>query len=335
MRVLYVYAGLHWWRGYEKRLVDSINEAGTGIAIEFWDWTREYGVPGNPSLKWASEHRELLRPFYRALNERAKNADVVMISPGGGVVPDIMAEIAATVVYCTTDDPDSSHTCSFPFLEAADVIAHAGVNFDGERRISDVFLERGAKRTVFFPIGFYEERFPAIEDFDEQFARRDIDLVYVGHLKRGKLETVMNRYRGMTVHSRSLKLKHNVYVFAKTRRWIRPFRGDLCALYARSKVGINMHFTFGPCNGRSYQLNAAGVAQVIDCPEGISEIYEPNSEVMVYANMEEAVEMIDALLSDDSARYQISRSGYERARREYNSKHLLIQMLREVYCVNK
>lgn len=329
MKVLYVYLGRRWWWGYEERLVESINTMEADIHIDFLNVIKEYELPFFPTLELSHKNRVKLLPFYKELKKRAQIVDIVLIC-GRAVPPELMADLPALVVFRTTDDPDSSETRSFPFLKAADVVAHAGVNYDSKRRLSEVFLQRGAKRCVFWPIGFLEERFPEIEDFDTQFKRRDIDLVYVGHLKQGKLEKIMNRYKGMTVYSRSLKLKHKVYAFVKTGRWIRPFTGDLGKLYMRAKIGINMHFTYGPCNARCHDLNAAGVAQVIDCPEGISEIYEPSKEVLVYANIEEAIEKIDLLLSDDSIRYRISKAGYERARAEYSAKDTFVKMLRSL-----
>jgi len=331
MRVLYVYAGLKWWWDYKKRLVESINATEKDISIEFWNWIPEYDVPNDLTLHWSYQNHDKLLPFYTELRKRAKLADVTLISPGGGILPEVMADLPNLVIYQTTDDPDSSETCSFPFLEAADVIAHAGVNFDSKRRLSDVFLQRGAKRCIFWPIGFYEEQFPEIGDFDAQFHQRDIDLIYVGHIKRGKLDKIMNHFRDMTVYSRSLKLKHKLYALVKTGRWIRPFTGDLGELYRRSKVGVNIHFTYGPCNGRCYQLNAAGVAQVIDCPEGVGEIYVPGQEVLVYRDVDEAVQQIDLLLSDESLRYRISKAGYERARRDYEAQKIFVRVLNAIH----
>jgi len=331
MNVLYVYAGLKWWWDYEERMVENVNHSQSAIQITFWNWLRDYSLESNPrTLAWAAENHNRMIPFYNELKRKAREHDAVLISQTGGILPEVMADLSSTVIFWSTDDPDSSETCSFPFLESVDIIAHAAVNYDSTRRLEDVFLERGAKRCIFWPIGFYDEMFPPIADFDAQFKSRDIDLVYVGHLKRGKLERIMCRYPRMDVYGRSLGLKHKLYAWVFTRKWIRPFSGDLCSLYQRSKVGINMHFTFGPCNGRCYQLNAAGVAQVIDCPEGVGEIYVPGQEVLVYRDVDEAVQQIDLLLRDESLRYRISKAGYERARREYEAEKILVRNLNTV-----
>lgn len=330
MRVLYVYSAPRMWWDYEERLVKSVNATEADIHIDFWNWVKEYGLPRNPTLSWTYEHRDEMLEFYNELKRRAEKADVVLISPGGGILPEVMAELPQLVVYSTTDDPDSSETCSFPFLKAVDVIAHAGVNFDSKRRLSDVFLGRGAKRCIFRPLAFYEKMFPEIDDFEAQFARRDIDLVYVGYpVKHGKLDKIMRHYRQMVVYGR-VTLKRAIYILLTTGHRYRPFTGDLGQLYQRTKVGINVHFTYGPCNGRCYQLNAAGVAQVIDCPEGVPQIYKPGTEVLVHSSPEEAIEKIDLLLADDSLRYRVSKAGYDRARAEYSKKHTWLTLLRSL-----
>lgn len=330
-RILYVYAGAGSPVTLcERRLVDRLNNDDCGLAVDFWNWTSELSLDRNPTLEWARLNQDLLGGFYQQLARRSRGADLVLISQTGGILPEVMADLPATVIYNTADDPDSSATCSFPFLTSADVIAHAGVNFDAKRTMGEVFLERGAKRCVHFPLGFYEEEFPAVEDFDAQFAARDIDLVYLGHLKRGKLEPLMRRFDGMLVHSRSLKLKHKLYVLAKTGKWVRPFTGDVASLYRRCKIGVNMHFTFGPSNARCYQLCACGAAQVVDCREGIAALYRPEEEVLTYAAAEEAAGCIEWLLADEQLRYRVSRAGYERARKNYNRREILAKLLLSV-----
>ncbi len=218
-------------------------------------------------IVWAEKNKAKLSTFYSKLKNKSIEYDIILIGQTGGILPEVMNEIPGTVVFITADDPDSSETCSFPFLKSADVIAHVGVCFDANRTIENVLLSKGAKRCIHFPLGFYEDMFPAIDNFEAQFRKRNIDLIYLGHLKRGKLEVILRRFRKMVVHSRSLHLKHKLYLLVQTGRWIQPFTGDCGRLYRNSKVGINMHFTFGPSNARCYQLNACGVAQVMDCRE--------------------------------------------------------------------
>lgn len=71
---------------------------------------------------------------------------------------------------------------------------------------------------------------------------------------------------------------------------------------------------------------ANGVAQVIDCEEGINDIYEPEKEVLSYKKQSEAIIQIERLLLDDDLRYFISLNGYNKARNTYSRKQLLVNM---------
>lgn len=318
MNVLYVYQpGNPFTAGLERRLVERVNRE-TGHRIEFWDWGPEHGFAFNPSPAWTERQGGDLRAFHEALLRRCAGRDAVLIAQTGAVPPELMARLGPLTVYNTADDPESSATCSLPYLQAADLVAHAGVSWDAATRLGEALRARGARRTAFFPLGFYDEQFPALAEFDAVFARRDVPLVYVGHLKRGKLDPLMRRFPRMRVHSHSQKWKHRLYLLLMTRRVVQPYRGELADLYSRCQVGLNIHFGYGPSNTRCYQLCATGVAQVLDCPEGAAELYRPGEEVLVYQGLEQAVDRIETLLADEQARYRLSRAGYEAARARFN-----------------
>ncbi|NMC62403.1 MAG: glycosyltransferase [SAR324 cluster bacterium] len=330
MKVLYVYQpAAPYLLSLEQRLITRISKE-TRHKVELWNWAKEYGISSNPMPDWAEQNRAQLADFHKELKKRAAEVDCVLIAQTGAIPPDIMSELPARVVYNTADDPDSSTTSSFPYLKSADIIAHAGVNFNATTRMGDEFKKRGAKRTILFPIGFYEEQFPTINDLEEQNARRDIDLVYIGHLKRGRLDEILRRYPQMVVHGRSLKLKHKLWLLVHGKRWVGPYNGNLAELYARTKVGINIHFSYGPSNTRCYQLNACGVAQVLDCPEGSSEFYQHGKEVMIYSNMKEAAQQIDELLKNDELRNRIALNGYHAARARFTRFRTFSRLLDEV-----
>lgn len=332
MKILYLYFGATSpVVGYERRLINNISQTERDIEIEFWDWTSEYKLKINPSILWAKKNISFLQPFYKKLKQKSKAVDVVFIAQTGGILPEIMADLPALIAYNTADDPESSELCSFPFLESADVIVHAGANFDAITKMGDEFLKRGAKRCVFMPIGFYDEMFPEINNFNSQFLKRDIPIIYVGNPKHGIFEKIARYFRRqIKIFYRSLTLHKKIYWFVTTGNWIGSFDGNLYNLYQRSQIGINLHHSYGPSNVRTYQLNAAGVAQVLDCPEGNTDIYIPDDEILSYRNFEEAIEKIDLLLKNDELRYKIAKSGYERARSSYNRKDLLLNMFRSL-----
>lgn len=328
-KILYLYFGsASPVTKFEKNVIDQINNEYTNYSIEFWDWTSEIGLKFNPSLNWTYRHLNFMADFHKKVIDKSKDFDYVFIAQTGGVIPEVMDKITSRIIYNTADDPESSNTCSFPFLEHADFIVHAGVSYDKNRKIGQVFKELGAKNTYFMPIGFYEEMYPAISNFDQQFKNRIIPLVFVGAPKIGKLEHII-RYFKNNVHiycrKNSAKLS-KIYYYIATNKKINEYEGKLTDLYGIAQVGINVHYSFGPSNVRSYQLCANGVAQVIDCEEGINDIYEPEKEVLSYKKQSEAIIQIERLLLDDDLRYFISLNGYNKARNTYSRKQLLVNM---------
>ncbi len=332
MKVLYLYPGssspvAH----FEKRLIETINAENPTIKIDYWDWTTQYLLGKNPDLEWTNQNKDKMYEFYKELKRRSEDFDVVFIAQTGGILPELISELKPLTVYNTADDPESSHKCSFPFLKSADVILHAGVNYDLDTKMGVEFQRRGARRCYLFPIGFYDEMFPEIKDFDDQFHKRDIQLIHVGYPKQGKLEKVFRHFgHQVNVHCRRLNYKHKIYWLLFGRKWISPFSGDLASLYRRCQVGINTHYTFGPSNVRTYQLNSSGVAQVLDCSEGRDEIFCTGKEIVGYDTVSEAIQQIELLIMDDEKRYKIAKSGYDRCRNDYNRKNPMVKMLKSL-----
>lgn len=332
MKILYLYFGsASPVSRYEKNLVDQINLEAHGLKIDYFDWTGSLGLNINQGLGWTYKNKGFLAPHYEALLKKTEAYDVVYIAQTETILPEVMAAIKPFVIYNTADDPESSKHCSFPFLTSADMVVHAGVNFNDATRMGDEFLKRGAKRTYFMPIGFYEEMFPAIPNIEQQFYKRDIPLVFVGFPKPSKLIPFARAFgKNLHIYYRKLRFDEKIRFYIPTGKWIKPFTGSLSELYQRCQVGINMHYSYGPSNVRMYQLNAAGVAQVLDCPEGNSQLYVPGSEILSYKTILQGIEAVNTLLKDEELRYKLSVNGYKKARECYNRKDLLVKMLKSV-----
>lgn len=97
----------------------------------------------------------------------------------------------------------------------------------------------------------------------------------------------------------------------------------LAALYKRSKIGINIHDSFGPINRRLYELPANGVMQICDCPDGLKDVYEVGKEVIGYSSIKEAIELIRYYLEHDDERKQIARAGFRRVMKDYKRATVL------------
>jgi spore maturation protein CgeB len=97
----------------------------------------------------------------------------------------------------------------------------------------------------------------------------------------------------------------------------------LVSLYNRSKIGINMHLSFGPVNLRMYELPANGVMQICDCPQGLNDVFDVGKEVIGYSSMKEAIELIHYYLEHDNERKQIAQAGFRRVMKDYKKVTVL------------
>jgi len=315
---------------YEKNLISLINKKSTKIHIKYWDWTEELGLKFNPSLKWSYENQNILKPFYDKIKKEISNYDALFIAQTGGLIPEFLAKLNIFKIYNTADDPESSRNCSFPFLKVVDVMIHAGVSYFNDLPLENEFYKRGANNCYYMPIGFYEEMFPKIKNFDKLFKSRNQKLVFVGRprIQRIQLVRYINHFKNeLRIHNRRTPKYQKLFWYLTTGIHISPYNDSLVNLYWQSQIGINMHLSSGPSNVRTYQLPASGVAQLIDCSSTISKIFEPEKELLTYKTITEAIKQSERLINDIDLRYQISKAGYIKARENYNREYLIRNML--------
>ena len=104
----------------------------------------------------------------------------------------------------------------------------------------------------------------------------------------------------------------------------------MSSLYQNVKIGINMHWSYGPSNIRTYQLPANGVMQICDCSEGLNQIYKVGKEVILYNSIAEAIELIQYYLKNDEERKKIATMGFKRAIRDYNREKTFLRALKDI-----
>lgn len=330
---------------YERKIVENLKKY--GYEIKIIDWLKEIGLKHYPS------HEEILRLYedndpklinlYNKISQLAESYDVFIVTQSHVYLPEFIKTLNNIyTVFYSGDDPDSSEICSKPYVEYYDHIFAAGLNFDEKRKITDQFLEWGAKKADWWPLGFRGDTYNnnlKIEDFYNK--KRDIDLVFIGNITDNRLDRIIQLKRSfpqMKIYSRIflnkfLKIPINAYLSFKSRQ---IFGGqylphdEISSIYQRTKIGINMHLSFGPSNMRTYQLPANGVMQICDCPESLSDVFKIGKEVITYYNIEEAIELINYYLENDEERIKIAINGYKRAIKDYNREITFLNALRKI-----
>lgn len=225
------------------------------------------------------------------------------------------------------DDPEGAEYTSKYYVRNFHYAFCGGVYFDATTRIKDKYAEWGARKSEFIPLGVNPNKYGELAE-DGQ---RKVDVVYVGGAYFKKILRIfkLKRYFGdrMKLYGRGWngmsdnKLRITIFRFIK---WLYKIplieelpENKLVDLYGQSKIGFNMHMSYGPSNLRMYELPMNGVMQICDCEKGLSELYEVDKEVVTYKNINEAIKKIECYLAHDEERKKVALAGYERARNNY------------------
>ena len=334
---------------YEKKIVENLQPYGYRFTII--DWVKELGIDyfSYPSaedvrrLYNVKDHK--LIGLYNKIRNLSKTHDILIVCQSHTCLPEFIESLRNNIytVFYSGDDPDSSEVCSKPYVKHYDHVFAAGVNFDEDTKITEKFLKWGAKRADWWPLGFRGNRYnPNLTLEDIYQKERDIDLVFVGGVlskkRRGYLIKLKHAFPQMKIFSKNFRTRKyripiNLYFTVKTGTWCwgeyLP-HDQLASLYQRVKIGINIHWSYGPSNIRTYQLPANGVMQICDCPEGLNQVFKVGKEVVVHHSIDEAIDLIQYYLDNDEERKKIAAEGFKRAIKDYNREITFLRALKDI-----
>jgi spore maturation protein CgeB len=321
MRILYSWAHGDEWKPVVEAEIALWREA--GFDITGLDHRKLAGIdrvlkPDELDRLYRQRHAGLMK-LYRTVEKLADEYDVLLVHYDTVYHPEFLASLRGRIytALCSGDDPDSSEYCSKPYVAHFDHIFAWGVRFDETTTVTQKFLEWGAKRADWWPYGARSDACdPTLTEQDIYRHRRSVPLAYVGTCW-GKSDRLLrlkkhfgSRFRVHGKWGRLFPLKHGL--------WVKPLPAErLVPLYCDTRIGINIHLTYGPCNMRVFELPANGVMQVCDCADGLGEVFEVGKEVVAYRSMDEAIDKIEYYLAHDVERIEIALNGLRRVRKDY------------------
>lgn len=274
--------------------------------------------------------------FYEQVYEKCREYDVFIVDHENVYHPDFirpLSDITYTVLY-TGDDPESSYLCSQPYVHAFDHVLCYAVYYSATTKMVDQLKIWGAKRANQRCYGWQMASSAGGQGIGEDvvdedkvfFGVRDIDVIYVGG--------PYNKIEHLLKIKQSLGARFRLYGdWGGVRGWLsrlkrygsitrisRLPREQLHPFYRRTKIGLNMHMSYGPSNLRMWQLPINGVMQITDNPLGTGELLKLGEEVVCYENgrIDQAIDFIHYYLSNDEERLKIAKAGYRRALKEYS-----------------
>ena len=303
---------------------------------------------------------ETLYKFYSKIADLAETHDVFIVNYENVYHPEFIKTLKNKHIYTVIvsgDDPEGSDHCSKPYVHAFDHSFAWGVNFDKDTRVTEKFVQWGARRTDWWPHGVSPDMYnPSLTEEDIYNGERDIDLLFVGGFWIQKLERlakIKRTFPQVKVYGRGWNWKaflaspRSYQKMYGSWEW-RTFSGsikalllglwrvkelpmdELVPLYQRCKIGINLHLSFGPINTRMYQLPANGVMQICDCPEGLGQVFKIGKEVVAYHSTEEAIELIRYYLEHDDGRKKVAAAGFKRTMKDYKRLNTFSQAIDKI-----
>lgn len=282
-----------------------------------------------------SAYMRLLEAFKKTCDE----ADIVMFTTFCAIHPNFLYFECKNIVkiLAAIDDPPASFERTVPYIYATDVCTYVSLSYNDKTRMEDQLKIWGAKKTFFTPIGAnHLNRTDTLvaKDLDN----RDIDLIYVGGMYPTKIDRftklkkefkdqfqLYGRWSPFGLRGSLYTLLH--YDKHELFRWrVKPLSSsELPKYYQNTKIGINMHWGNAETgNSRLYELPANGVMQICDRGAGnaTAEIFKEDEEIVLYDDMDEAIDKIRYYLKHETQRKKIALSGYKRVMRDYRQEHI-------------
>lgn len=287
----------------------------------------------------SGDHR--LHSFYNHILSIAPNYDVFLVDHENVYHPDFLLQLREKVytVYYTGDDPDSSYKCSLPYCHAFDHIQTYTPLYNDNILMSDKFLQWGASRADYRPYGYMPHRLSLFPDVFQSLSNRPREIIYIGgpYTKVSDLITVKKFF------GRRFQLYGSwggfIPFLSRLRRYgflspVYPVSDSkLLNLYQTTKIGLNMHMSFGPSNLRLFELSANGVFQVTDNPIGTKYVPFIGHLLSTYENndIQAAIAMIDYFLTHEKERISLSQEIYFATVNNLSFSNCFLRSLESIY----
>lgn len=293
-----------------------------------------------------------LREYYDDLVELCRRRDVptvLVMGDGGYWHPEFIGRLrqhGAKIAFWTGDDPEGSALTSRPFVHLYDHAFCGGVFFDATTRIRDKFLEWGARRATFIPLGTTPDKYEVqdgLSDVEYFQYGRDIDLIFVGAPYRQKAWPLLMVKRhfgnrmvlggrrwdgaGLGVRGLAIRLVTRLGGIATIGEVTNE---RLRQLYRRARIAFNCHLSYGPSNLRMYETTLNGAMHMCDCRLGLAELFDIPREAIGYDTFSEAIERIEYYLAHEDERLAIAAAGHRRAAANYRIETCFGRLLREL-----
>jgi hypothetical protein len=307
---------------------------GLGYALDTFCMTDLHPYINFPALdrRWRRRDPALMR-LYEVLGQRIADVDVFIHYNGALIHPEFIAQFRQLKVYHCADDPDASAVISRPVARAYDVCAISNPS------CLDDYRAWGCAKVFFWPLGafHFDDVAPTLD------GERGVPLVFIGSktgTTNSRLRKRLPLLRRMPWNYPKMRLLSAVEtafpeIVAHGGGWRMGWISDdgAAELYRSARVGLNIHNSLGPINGRLYDLAAFGVCQVCDNKSNLHHVFEEGHEIVGFDTQAECIELIRYYLDKPNAARAIAEAGRRRYMRDYTMKQIWLRFFSDLEAV--
>ena len=333
-----------------KRNLSEIIRLGYSGSSLFW----KFRNPEHIQKLYLEKDPEYFNFLY-AFKEKFGDYDIIVMNPGVDLVhPEFLTQHFPNSIKCLhfVDDPHASYSYGFPYAWAFDAATYISPSFNWDFSMQQILRAVGFSKIKWFPLSVSNIDPPKYtkQELVDQIEKRNNKAVYIGNFYKSKNDRLLQikKELGSTfdIFGKYPLRGYKFITEALLKGNLMPYQIKQLSerqreiIYQNYSIALNMHLSFPSLetgNARLYEVAYRGLAQVCDSSEFslVSEIFEPDKEILLYTNHRECIEQIRRLQNNKNLRNEIAIAGYERSVNFYNYNKNLLETLDWLAAIKK
>lgn len=228
------------------------------------------------------------------------------------------------VVNWNTDDLFNSLNSSKNIIQAFDKYH---IHFTPRMHLKDEYIRKGAQEVK--RVDWYYRPELSLNDYPEK-VKHDCDIRFIGSMsdRRFSILSALSNFN-CEIYGWGWKRKMFFSNFPKWKISTSIGYREMSNHFLNTRININLMTIENrdQINLRAYEIPAAGGFQLCERTEDILGVFQEDKEIVCFDSNEELISKCEYYLSNETARQNIARAGYERV---LSGKHRLIDSVEQL-----
>jgi spore maturation protein CgeB len=193
--------------------------------------------------------------------------------------------------------------------------------------------DRYGLNSYYCPMGYDEDIY-----FPDSKTTQDIDISFVGSVSKQRSEILQVVAKYAKQNSLNMQVfgkwwtKKYFWKEIKFARQYSPLNNyyyngiaplETAKIHKRSKICLNIHIPVHTgLNPRTFEILGTGSFELMDARKNISGLIRPDTDLVMYKDIDELLNKIEYYLSNDKERQKIANTGYEWVKERYTIKQM-------------